>query len=96
MLDGDFARENRAHDLDVLAGALNGLPYDTPCQPSTTCGPDGPMPRMKRPPDSASSVIAVMAVAAGVRAGICMIPVPSRIFLVSAPIQASGVTASEP
>ena len=73
-----------------------GLPYDTPCQPSTTCGPDGPIPRMKRPPDSASIVIAVIAVMAGVRPGICMIPVPSRIFLVSAPIHDSGVIASEP
>src|SRR5271156_4474160 len=58
----------------------SGLPYETPCQPSTTCGPDGPIPRMKRPPESASSVIAVIAVIAGVRPGICMIAVPSRIF----------------
>ena len=51
---------------------------------------------MKRPPDSASSVIAVIAVIAGVRPGICMIAVPSRIFLVNAPIHDSGVIASEP
>ena len=45
---------------------VSGRPYGTPCQPSTTCGPDGPRPRMKRPFDSASSVIAVIAAAAGV------------------------------
>ncbi len=37
-----------------------------------------------------------MAVMAGVRADICMIPVPIRILLVSAAMYASGVTASEP
>ena len=51
---------------------------------------------MKRPPDSASRVIAVIAAIAGVRAGICMIAVPSRMRVVCAPIQASGVIASEP
>jgi hypothetical protein len=39
---------------------------------------------MKRPPDIASSVIAVIAVIAGVRAGICMIAVPSLILVVKA------------
>ena len=38
----------------------------------------------------------VAAVVAGVRAGICMIAVPSLISLVRPPIQASGETASEP
>ena len=51
---------------------------------------------MKRPPESASSVIAVIAVIAGVRAGICMIAVPSLILLVFAAIQVSGVMASLP
>ena len=41
-------------------------------------------------------LMAVMAVIAGMRAGICMIAVPSLMVLVFAPIQASGVTASEP
>ncbi len=40
--------------------------------------------------------MAVIAVLAGVRAGICMIAVPRRTFVVDAPIHASGVTASEP
>jgi ammonia channel protein AmtB len=39
---------------------------------------------MKRPPDIASIVIAVIAVIAGVRAGICMIAVPSLILVVKA------------
>ena len=32
-----------------------------------TCGPDAPMPRMNRPPDSLSSPTAVIASSAGVR-----------------------------
>ena len=51
---------------------------------------------MKRPPESWSSVIAVIAVSVGVRAGICMIAVPTWIFSVWAAIHASGDTASEP
>jgi hypothetical protein len=51
---------------------------------------------MNRPPESASMVIAVMAVLAGERPGSCMIAVPSLILLVCAPIQARGLTASEP
>ena len=38
----------------------------------------------------------VMAVIAGVRAGICRMPVPSLIRCVCAAMKASGVTASEP
>jgi hypothetical protein len=74
----------------------SGLPNGWPYQPSTTCGPDTPSPRMKRPPERWSSVIAAIAAAAGVRADICMIDVPSRMFLVDAPHQASGVSTSEP
>jgi hypothetical protein len=51
---------------------------------------------MNRPPESWSSVVAVIAVMAGVRAGICMIPLATWICLVCAAIQASGVTASDP
>ena len=39
---------------------------------------------MKRPPESASRDMAVIAVMAGVRPGICMIAVPRRIFEVRA------------
>ena len=41
-------------------------------------------------------VIAAIAAAAGVRADICMIAVPSRTFCVAAPHHASGVSTSEP
>ena len=75
---------------------VNGLPYGTPYQPSMTPGPDGPMPSMKRPPDIASRVIAVMAAQVGVRAGICMMAVPTLMREVSASIHAAGETASDP
>ena len=75
---------------------VTGLPYGTPCQPSTTCGPEAPRPSMNRPPESSASVMAVMAVMAGERAGICMIAVPTLSFSVCARIQAAGETASEP
>lgn len=51
---------------------------------------------MKRPPDMSSMVAACMAAFAGVRAASWMMPVPSRILLVSAAMYASGVIASEP
>ena len=74
----------------------SGLPQATPCQPSTTCGPDVPSPSSSRPPESWSSVAAVIAVIAGVRAGICMIAVPIPICSVVAAIQEATVTASAP
>ncbi len=74
------------------SGLANGWPY----QPSTTCGPDTPRPRMKRPPERWSMVMAAMAVAAGVRADICTMAVPRRRRSVRAPHQASGVRTSEP
>ena len=51
---------------------------------------------MKRPPDSSARLIAVMAAIAGVRAGICMMAVPTLILSVCARIHAAGVIASEP
>ena len=57
----------------------SGLPHGSPCQPSTTCGPEVPSPSRKRPPDIRSSVAAVMAVFAGVRAGIWRIAEPILI-----------------
>ena len=74
------------------SGFENGIPY----QPSTTCGPEAPMPKMKRPPERWSSDIAAIAVAAGWRADSCTIPVPRRTFLVCEPHHASGVRQSEP
>ena len=74
----------------------SGLPHAWPCQPSTTCGPDVPSPRRKRPPESRSSVAAVIAVFAGERPGICMIAEPSLILSVVAPSQERTVTQSVP
>ena len=51
---------------------------------------------MSRPFERWSRVSAAMAVAVGVRAESCTTEVPSLIFDVCAPIQASGVKASEP
>ena len=96
-LDGCLAGDDPAHDLDVLAGPCRAA-SDTArrTSPRRPAGPDAPRPRMNRPPDRWSSDIAAIAVAAGVRADICMIAVPSLIRSVCAPHQASGVTASEP
>ena len=74
------------------SGLANGMPY----QPSTTCGPDTPSPRMKRPPERWSIVIADIAVMAGWRALICVIAVPSLSDDVCDPHHASGVRPSEP
>src|SRR5436309_7474136 len=74
------------------SGFGNGCPY----QPSTTCGPDTPRPRINLPPERWSMVAAVIATAAGVRAESCTIPVPSLMRFVRAPIHASGENASEP
>src|SRR5207244_161691 len=74
----------------------NGLPYGWPCHPSTTCGPDRPRPSRNRPPLMRSSVAAVMAVIAGVRAGICMIAEPTCTRSVCAASQVSGVMQSVP
>jgi hypothetical protein len=51
---------------------------------------------MNRPPERWSIVVAVIAADAGVRAEICMSPVPSLILEVFAPIQHSGEITSEP
>ena len=74
----------------------SGRGYSSPYQPSTTCGPDAPSPRMKRPFERWSSVIAAIAIAVGVRAEIWQIDVPSLMRSVAAPHHASGVSASEP
>ncbi|CAB4860629.1 unannotated protein [freshwater metagenome] len=51
---------------------------------------------MNLPPLMRSSVAAVIAVIAGVRAGICMIAGANDMFSVLASIHVSGVTASVP
>jgi hypothetical protein len=74
----------------------SGWSNRTPCQPSDTCGPDTPTPSRNRPPDSVSRVAAVIAVIAGLRAGICMIAEPTSTRSVCAATQDSTVTTSEP
>ena len=73
-----------------------GFAYSTPYQPSETCGPDGPKPKMKRPPESASIVAPAIAAAAGGRAGTCMIAAPRLDRLVCGTSQESTETTSEP
>jgi hypothetical protein len=74
----------------------SGFAYGWPYQPSTTWGPETPRPRISRPPDRWSRVMAVMAVEAGVRAAIWVMAVPSLIRRVALPHQASGVKQSDP
>jgi hypothetical protein len=87
-----ISRRIRTYSRVRASGFANGIPY----QPSTTCGPETPRPRTKRPPQRWSSVIAAIAVAAGWRADICAIPVASLIRSVAAPHHASGVRQSDP
>jgi hypothetical protein len=54
-----------------------GFSYGMPYQPSETCGPEGPKPNRKRPPESASIVTPAIAAAAGWRAGTWRMDAPS-------------------
>ena len=74
--------------------AFTGVRNGTPCQPSTTWGPETPRPRMRRPPESCWRVSAVMAVVPGVRADSWAMAVPSFSVVVAAATKASGVKAS--
>ncbi len=74
----------------------SGLSKRTPCHPSETCGPDTPRPSRKRPPERVSSVAAVIAVIAALRAGICMTAAPTSMRSVCAATHDSTVGASEP
>ena len=74
----------------------SGASKRTPCQPSLTCGPLTPRPSRKRPLDSVSRVAAVIAVIAGVRAGIWNTALPTSTLRVCAAIQVSTVAVSEP
>ena len=71
-------------------------PKRCPCQPSATCGPLVPMPRIIRPPESWSSVAAVIAVIAAERPGIWKIAEPSLIRRVACASQPRMVAASDP
>jgi hypothetical protein len=61
-----------------------GRPNGTPCKPSMTCGPEGPSPSRNRPSDRLDRVIALWAMATGVRVPTCMIAEPSSIRWVRA------------
>ena len=74
------------------SGFGNGRPY----QPSTTCGPLTPSPRIIRPPVRWSRVSVCMAADVGVRPDSWTMAVPSLTFEVRLPHQARGVNASEP
>ncbi len=74
----------------------NGEENRTPCQPSETCGPDTPSPSRKRPPLRTSRLAAVIAVSAGVRAGICITADPMSILDVWAASHARTVGPSDP
>ena len=74
----------------------SGLAKRTPCQPSETCGPETPRPSRNRPPDTASMVAAVIAVAAGLRAGICITAEPRSIRSVRPASHASMLGESDP
>ena len=74
----------------------SGRSNRTPCQPSDTCGPETPSPSRKRPSLSRSRLAAVIAVIAGVRAGICITAEPIAMVEVWAASQASTVGLSEP
>jgi hypothetical protein len=73
------------------SGCPNGRPY----QPSTTCGPDTPIPSRNRPSDNASRVIACIAIVTGLRADICAMPVARLMRDVCAAAHTSGEKASE-
>src|SRR6185437_17076015 len=73
-----------------------GFAYGTPYQPSDTCGPLGPKPKKKRPPESLSIVAPAIAAAAGGRAGTCMIAAPRLIVFVCPASQARTETTSDP
>ena len=79
----------RARSRRTRASSRAACPTARRASPSTTCGPDVPSPSRKRPPESRSSVAAVIAVFAGVRPGICMIAEPTLIRSVVAASQAS-------
>ena len=92
-----LAAQRHAHDRDVLARALE-LAREAQAVPAL--GDLGARrsrcPSWKRPPEIWSSVAAVIAVIAGLRAGIWKIAEPSWMRSVSAASQASTVAASEP
>ncbi len=92
-----FSRATISRTIEMYSRVrASGFGYGCPYHPSTTCGPDAPRPRMKRPPERWSMVMAAIAVAAGARAESCMMEVPSFTLVVCDPHHASGDSASDP
>ena len=96
VLERLLAAEDRAHDLEVLARARERLAPGLAVPALGDLGPARAETEEHALPERRSSVATVAAVVAGVRAGICMIAVPSLISFVRPPTHASGETASEP
>ena len=70
VFDRRFSRAKTMRMISMYSRwRVRGFSYDAPYQPSTTCGPEGPSPMMKRPPDRWSSDMAVIAAMVGARAG---------------------------
>ena len=79
-LDRRLAPDHRAHESRTRASGRSASGTAARTSPSTTCGPEAPTPRISRPPERWSIVMAVIATQAGVRAESCMMPVPSLIL----------------
>ena len=92
-----LARERLAHDRDVLARAQQLAPeaHAVPALGDLRARRRR-CPGSIRPPEIWSMVAAVIAVIAGLRAGIWKMAEPSLIVLVPPASQASTVAASEP
>ena len=90
-----FARQDLLDDRDVFLGALHRFAerHAVPALHHLRAG-RADRRRGSGCPTDACSDSTVIAAQAGVRAGICMMPVPALICVVRARIQATGETAS--
>jgi len=84
-------QKGKARTLALLAGLLVKIPVLV-----LNRGVSFPLDRWNRLGYTTGRVTAVVAVKVGVRAGICMMAVPTRIRCVCAATQVMVVTASEP
>ncbi len=94
-LQGFLARQDLLDDGDVFLGPLHRLAEADAVPALDHLRPGrADAAQMNRLPDNACNDSTVIAAQAGVRAGICMMPVPALILVVRARIQAAGDTAS--
>ena len=91
-----LAAQGGADDLDVLARAAERLAPRDAVPALDHLRPGGAEPEQDAAAGELVERRAVIAVVAGVRAGICMIAVPIPICSVVAAIQEATVTASAP